>query len=85
MVCCLMRECISSLAKYSMCCSTGRTGRAGHQGKAITFFTEDDKPLLRRYVDVKHANNRIQYGHNTKYRTETTWTPDIHYCKLPKV
>ena len=28
---------------------TGRTGRAGHTGKAVTFFTEDDKPLLRRY------------------------------------
>ncbi|MEQ2181005.1 DEAD (Asp-Glu-Ala-Asp) box polypeptide 52 [Goodea atripinnis] len=26
----------------------GRTGRAGHKGKAITFFTENDKPLLRR-------------------------------------
>ncbi|XP_075374076.1 putative ATP-dependent RNA helicase DDX52 isoform X2 [Mycteria americana] len=25
----------------------GRTGRAGHTGKAVTFFTEDDKPLLR--------------------------------------
>ncbi|KAM3835984.1 LOW QUALITY PROTEIN: putative ATP-dependent RNA helicase DDX52, partial [Diretmus argenteus] len=25
----------------------GRTGRAGHHGKAVTFFTEDDKPLLR--------------------------------------
>ncbi|MEQ2250959.1 DEAD (Asp-Glu-Ala-Asp) box polypeptide 52, partial [Ilyodon furcidens] len=25
----------------------GRTGRAGHKGKAITFFTENDKPLLR--------------------------------------
>ncbi|NXM74653.1 DDX52 helicase, partial [Serilophus lunatus] len=28
----------------------GRTGRAGHRGKAVTFFTEDDKPLLRRQV-----------------------------------
>ncbi|MGH0189941.1 UNVERIFIED_CONTAM: hypothetical protein FKN15_040749 [Acipenser sinensis] len=26
----------------------GRTGRAGHRGKAITLFTEEDKPLLRR-------------------------------------
>uniref|UniRef100_A0A2K5X902 Probable ATP-dependent RNA helicase DDX52 n=1 Tax=Macaca fascicularis TaxID=9541 RepID=A0A2K5X902_MACFA len=25
----------------------GRTGRAGNKGKAVTFFTEDDKPLLR--------------------------------------
>nr|XP_060613019.1 probable ATP-dependent RNA helicase DDX52 isoform X1 [Anolis sagrei ordinatus] len=30
----------------------GRTGRAGHTGKAITFFTEDDKPLLRSIVSV---------------------------------
>ncbi|XP_072909450.1 probable ATP-dependent RNA helicase DDX52 [Hemitrygon akajei] len=30
----------------------GRTGRAGHQGKAITFFTEDDKPLLRSIANV---------------------------------
>ncbi|KAM8899548.1 putative ATP-dependent RNA helicase DDX52 isoform 2-T2 [Spinachia spinachia] len=30
----------------------GRTGRAGHQGKAITFFTEDDKPLLRSIAKV---------------------------------
>ncbi|MBN3304895.1 DDX52 helicase, partial [Amia calva] len=28
----------------------GRTGRAGHRGKAITLFTEDDKPLLRRWA-----------------------------------
>lgn len=27
----------------------GRTGRAGRRGKSITFFTENDKPLLRRY------------------------------------
>ncbi|XP_042298292.1 probable ATP-dependent RNA helicase DDX52 [Sceloporus undulatus] len=30
----------------------GRTGRAGHSGKAITFFTEDDKPLLRSIASV---------------------------------
>ncbi|KAG8122679.1 hypothetical protein E2320_018179, partial [Naja naja] len=30
----------------------GRTGRAGHTGKAITFFTEDDKPLLRSVASV---------------------------------
>ncbi|XP_043910517.1 probable ATP-dependent RNA helicase DDX52 [Protopterus annectens] len=30
----------------------GRTGRAGHSGKAITFFTEDDKPLLRSIANV---------------------------------
>uniref|UniRef100_A0A3Q1CTR2 ATP-dependent RNA helicase n=1 Tax=Amphiprion ocellaris TaxID=80972 RepID=A0A3Q1CTR2_AMPOC len=33
----------------------GRTGRAGHQGKAITFFTENDKPLLRRYETSKFS------------------------------
>ncbi|KAL7844573.1 hypothetical protein SRHO_G00231120 [Serrasalmus rhombeus] len=30
----------------------GRTGRAGHKGKAITFFTEADKPLLRSIATV---------------------------------
>ncbi|XP_060115249.1 probable ATP-dependent RNA helicase DDX52 [Heteronotia binoei] len=30
----------------------GRTGRAGRTGKAITFFTEDDKPLLRSIASV---------------------------------
>ncbi|KAK0152671.1 putative ATP-dependent RNA helicase DDX52 [Merluccius polli] len=30
----------------------GRTGRAGHTGKAVTFFTENDKPLLRSIANV---------------------------------
>ncbi|KAJ7997529.1 hypothetical protein DPEC_G00229960 [Dallia pectoralis] len=30
----------------------GRTGRAGHTGRAVTFFTEDDKPLLRSIANV---------------------------------
>jgi ATP-dependent RNA helicase DDX52/ROK1 len=30
----------------------GRTGRAGRQGQAITFFTEDDIPLLRSIANV---------------------------------
>ncbi|MEE6469435.1 hypothetical protein FKM82_008621 [Ascaphus truei] len=30
----------------------GRTGRAGHKGKALSFFTEDDKPLLRSVASV---------------------------------
>ncbi|KAM4619905.1 putative ATP-dependent RNA helicase DDX52 isoform 2-T2 [Polymixia lowei] len=30
----------------------GRTGRAGHSGKAVTFFTENDKPLLRSIANV---------------------------------
>uniref|UniRef100_A0A3B3ZPT6 ATP-dependent RNA helicase n=1 Tax=Periophthalmus magnuspinnatus TaxID=409849 RepID=A0A3B3ZPT6_9GOBI len=32
-----------------------RTGRAGHSGKAITFFTENDKPLLRIANVIKQA------------------------------
>lgn len=30
----------------------GRTGRAGHTGRAVTFFTENDKPLLRSIANV---------------------------------
>ncbi|XP_068600828.1 probable ATP-dependent RNA helicase DDX52 [Brachionichthys hirsutus] len=30
----------------------GRTGRAGHEGRAVTFFTENDKPLLRSIANV---------------------------------
>ena len=30
----------------------GRTGRAGRKGKAITLFTEDDKPMLRSIANV---------------------------------
>ncbi|XP_045076113.1 probable ATP-dependent RNA helicase DDX52, partial [Coregonus clupeaformis] len=29
-----------------------RTGRAGRTGRAVTFFTEDDKPLLRSIANV---------------------------------
>jgi len=35
------------LEKFS---ETGRTGRAGHKGKAITFFTQQDTVNLRRYL-----------------------------------
>jgi superfamily II DNA/RNA helicase len=42
----------------------GRTGRAGRLGKAITFFTEDDFPALRRCVRparrVQSAECRVQ-------------------------
>lgn len=31
---------------------TGRTGRAGRPGKAITFFTENDAGYLRKYDSV---------------------------------
>ena len=27
----------------------GRTGRAGHQGQAVTFWTMEDRPNLRRW------------------------------------
>lgn len=30
----------------------GRTGRAGAKGKAITFFTNEDKPILRKLADM---------------------------------
>ena len=30
----------------------GRTGRAGRRGKAVTFFTEADRPLLRTIATV---------------------------------
>ena len=30
----------------------GRTGRAGAGGRAITFFTDEDKPLLRSLANV---------------------------------
>lgn len=35
----------SSVISYIHC--IGRTGRAGRQGKSITFFTQDDKPKLQ--------------------------------------
>lgn len=30
----------------------GRTGRAGRKGKAITYFTQDDKPKLRSIANI---------------------------------
>jgi ATP-dependent RNA helicase DDX52/ROK1 len=30
----------------------GRTGRAGREGEAVTFFTEEDIPLLRSIANV---------------------------------
>jgi ATP-dependent RNA helicase DDX52/ROK1 len=30
----------------------GRTGRAGRKGEAITFFTEEDQPLMRPVINV---------------------------------
>lgn len=31
---------------------TGRSGRAGRPGEAITFYTEEDKPFLRNIANV---------------------------------
>lgn len=33
----------------------GRTGRAGHKGEAVTFFTEDDAPRLRSIAHIIKA------------------------------
>ena len=30
----------------------GRTGRAGRKGRAITFFTDEDRPMLRSIANV---------------------------------
>jgi len=35
----------------------GRTGRAGRKGEAITFFTEEDQPLMRPVVNVIRNSN----------------------------
>lgn len=29
---------------------TGRTGRMGREGKAVTYFTNEDGPFLKTYV-----------------------------------
>ncbi|KAL4237336.1 DEAD (Asp-Glu-Ala-Asp) box polypeptide 52 [Mactra antiquata] len=34
----------------------GRTGRAGHEGKAVTFFTEDDAVYLRSIANVMRTS-----------------------------
>ena len=28
----------------------GRTGRAGREGKAVTYFTDEDAPFLKSYA-----------------------------------
>lgn len=30
----------------------GRSGRAGRMGKAVTFFTDDDRPMLKKIVNI---------------------------------
>ncbi|KAM8818081.1 LOW QUALITY PROTEIN: putative ATP-dependent RNA helicase DDX52 [Rhynchonycteris naso] len=42
---------VSIGASHGLIASSG-TGRAGHKGKAVTFFTEDNKPLLRSIANV---------------------------------
>ncbi|ROL50829.1 putative ATP-dependent RNA helicase DDX52 [Anabarilius grahami] len=56
----------------------GRTGRAGHKGKAITFFTEDDKPLLRS--KLKHQLAK----HPPRRSTIRTTPPFLFEKKLGK-
>jgi hypothetical protein len=42
---------IFSLAsKQPVICSLGRTGRAGREGKAVTYFTDEDAPFLKTFV-----------------------------------
>ena len=46
----------------------GRTGRAGKKGKAVTFFTEDDKDLLRSVAGmIRQAGCPVpEYMHSLK-------------------
>uniref|UniRef100_A0A8C9ILW5 Probable ATP-dependent RNA helicase DDX52 n=1 Tax=Piliocolobus tephrosceles TaxID=591936 RepID=A0A8C9ILW5_9PRIM len=60
----------------------GRTGRAGNKGKAITFFTEDDKPLLRSVANViQQAGCPVPeyikgFQKLLRYNLEFTWILD---------
>ena len=39
---------------------SGRTGRAGQVGKAVTYFTEDDIPLMRPIANVvEHSGGSL--------------------------
>ena len=37
----------------------GRTGRAGRDGKAVTYFTDEDAPYLKSYVTSCHCASYI--------------------------
>uniref|UniRef100_A0A6S8LCF8 RNA helicase n=1 Tax=Dunaliella tertiolecta TaxID=3047 RepID=A0A6S8LCF8_DUNTE len=50
---------VNTVINYDMPATTtdyihriGRTGRAGHTGTAVTFFTEEDKPVLRPVANL---------------------------------
>jgi ATP-dependent RNA helicase DDX52/ROK1 len=38
------------VSKQFAICSLGRTGRAGREGKAVTYFTDEDAPFLKTFV-----------------------------------
>jgi superfamily II DNA/RNA helicase len=37
----------------------GRTGRAGREGKAVTYFTDEDGPFLKAYVILGHLDRHL--------------------------
>ena len=39
----------------------GRTGRAGRAGEAVTFFTEQDRTILRTIAEVIIIHKKFQY------------------------
>jgi superfamily II DNA/RNA helicase len=41
--------------RQALACRVGRTGRAGRQGTAITFFVEDDAPRLKEIASCMRA------------------------------
>lgn len=36
---------------------TGRTGRAGREGKAVTYFTDEDAPYLKACVNLPRRSH----------------------------
>jgi ATP-dependent RNA helicase DDX52/ROK1 len=40
----------------------GRTGRAGREGKAVTYFTDEDGPFLKAYVTLGHLGRHLTNG-----------------------